>query len=283
MTHPATRHARPPARRIGWRAAGGIALAAAAAAAATATLIAVSSPARPALSLAQQKHQQGVNAGLALDTGRGTGRPVTIPAIRLGLTGTAADATALTGLNLGYYKQALGGHAQLDPVTYPTPAAEATALQAGKLQAAYLTPAAAIQAWTNSGHSLRIVAGAAASHERPVTVLVMTRQFLTTHPGQVLQILQADIRASQLLITSPATARPAVQAEIATLTRTRPAARQLDKNLARLNYTPDPMTSQLLAAARRSSGSHNIAVGQLLDVSPVDQILRTSGLPPIGT
>jgi len=283
MTHPATRHARTPARKIRWRAAGGIALAVAAAAAATATLIAVSSPARPPLSLARQKHQQGVNAGLALDTGHGTGQPVTIPAIRLGLTATASDATALTGLTLGYYTQALGGHVQLDPVTYPTPAAEAAALEAGKLQAAYLTPAAAIQAWKASAHSLRIVAGAATSHGRPATVLVMTRQFLTTHTAQVLQILQADIRASHLLSTSPATARPAVQAELTALTGTKPAARLLDKKLSRLNYTPDLMTSQLLAAARRSSGGQNTAVAQLLDVSLVNQILRTTGLPPIGT
>ena len=103
------------------------------------------------------------------------------------------------------------------------------------------------------------------------------------YEGKPHQTCKPTSAATQLLTTSPTTAWPAVQAEIATLTGTKPAARQLDKNLARLNYTLDLMTSQFLAAARGSSGGQDIAVSQLLALSPVNQILRTSGLPPIGT
>src|SRR5450756_1707633 len=80
--------------------------------------------------------------------------------LRLGLAETAADAPALVGWQLGFFGRNLG-KATLEPVPFTTTAAEVTALKDGQLDAAYLDPIAALQAWqTSPATPIKIIAGA---------------------------------------------------------------------------------------------------------------------------
>jgi NitT/TauT family transport system substrate-binding protein len=82
-------------------------------------------------------------------------------ALRLGLTEGIADAPALVGWQTGLFGQNLG-KVTLEPMPFTSTAAEVTALEQGQLDAAYLDPVAALQAWQSApGGLIRIVAGAA--------------------------------------------------------------------------------------------------------------------------
>jgi NitT/TauT family transport system substrate-binding protein len=82
--------------------------------------------------------------------------------VRLGLVDGLADAPGLVAVQKGYFQQDLGAAVILQPVPYASAAAEATALSAGRLDAAYLDPVAAVRLWQASGGKLvRVVAGAA--------------------------------------------------------------------------------------------------------------------------
>lgn len=81
--------------------------------------------------------------------------------LRLGLTETMADAPALAGWQAGLFGQNLG-KVTLEPMPFTSSAAEVTALEQGLLDAAYLDPVAALQAWQSTpGGLIKIVAGAA--------------------------------------------------------------------------------------------------------------------------
>lgn len=81
------------------------------------------------------------------------------PVVRLGVLADAADATGLAGVQLGYFAQDLGGDVHLNVVGYTSAAAEASALEAGQLDAAYIDPVAALTAWRATSGGVRIVSG----------------------------------------------------------------------------------------------------------------------------
>jgi NitT/TauT family transport system substrate-binding protein len=129
----------------------GRAAGAAAALAVGVALAGCSSPSPAALAraaAAAQHHRQ-----VLYEEGRG-------PVVRLGVTADAADATGLAGVQLGYFAQDLGGDVHLTVVGYTSAAAEAAALEAGQLDAAYIDPVAALTAWRATRGGLRIVSGA---------------------------------------------------------------------------------------------------------------------------
>jgi ABC-type nitrate/sulfonate/bicarbonate transport system substrate-binding protein len=81
--------------------------------------------------------------------------------LRLGFTTGLADAPVLAGLQMGYISAGLGA-VTLDPVPFPTTAAEALALQRGQVDAAYLDPMAAVAVWQSAGQArIKIIAGVA--------------------------------------------------------------------------------------------------------------------------
>jgi hypothetical protein len=229
---------------------------------------------RTAPTLASQQRQQAQSARHALSVGRSTATAKRLPQVRLGLTAEAADATALAAIHLGYYTQELGGHIQFQPAVYASATAEESALQAGRLDAAYLTPRAAVTAWRATGRRLRIVSGAATNRAgtTPVAVLVMTQAFLTSHHDQATQILQAQVRATQILNTQPALGRTAVSTELAGITGHKIAPRQLAASFDHMAFTCNPLTSAILAGSRLSTGQ-----ADLFDLHPLNQILTTSG------
>src|ERR1700733_9843423 len=89
----------------------------------------------------------------------GGSAPVTV---RLGLLSNITHASALVGLKEGYFTKDLGSAGTLKPTAFSTGTEETTALLAGQLDAAYVGPNPAIEAWQKSnGSSIKIISGAA--------------------------------------------------------------------------------------------------------------------------
>ncbi|MDQ2810679.1 MAG: ABC transporter substrate-binding protein [Actinomycetota bacterium] len=91
--------------------------------------------------------------------GAGGGASVTV---RLGFLTNITHASALVGLKEGFFTKALGSAGTLKPTAFSTGTQETTALLAGQLDAAYVGPNPAINAWQkSSGSAIKIISGAA--------------------------------------------------------------------------------------------------------------------------
>ena len=85
--------------------------------------------------------------------------PVTV---RLGLLSNITHASALIALKNGYFTQALGSAGTVKATAFSSGTEETTAILAGQLDAAYVGPNPAINAWQKSdGKAIKIVSGAA--------------------------------------------------------------------------------------------------------------------------
>jgi NitT/TauT family transport system substrate-binding protein len=91
--------------------------------------------------------------------GSGGGAPVTVA---LGFLTNITHASALVGLKEGFFAKDLGAAGTLKATAFSTGTEETTALLAGQLDAAYVGPNPAINAWQkSSGSAIRIISGAA--------------------------------------------------------------------------------------------------------------------------
>ena len=85
--------------------------------------------------------------------------PVTV---RLGFLENITHASALVSLKEGFFTRALGSAGTVKPTAFSSGTQETTALLAGQLDAAYVGPNPAINAWQKSnGTAIKIVSGAA--------------------------------------------------------------------------------------------------------------------------
>lgn len=92
-------------------------------------------------------------------SGSGGGAAVTV---RLGFLTNITHASALVGLKQGYFTQDLGAAGTLKPTAFASGTQETTALLAGQLDAAYVGPNPAINAWQkSSGSAIKVISGAA--------------------------------------------------------------------------------------------------------------------------
>src|SRR5260370_10530998 len=92
-------------------------------------------------------------------TGTSGGSPVTVA---LGFLTNITHAPALVALKEGLFAKDLGSAGTLKATTFSTGTQETTALLAGQLDAAYVGPNPAINAWQKSGGSaIKIISGAA--------------------------------------------------------------------------------------------------------------------------
>ena len=93
-------------------------------------------------------------------TGASTGgSPVTLT---VGFLTNITHASALVGLKEGFFTKALGSAGTLKVTAFSTGTEETTALLAGQLDAAYVGPNPAINAWQKSnGTAIKIISGAA--------------------------------------------------------------------------------------------------------------------------
>jgi NitT/TauT family transport system substrate-binding protein len=82
--------------------------------------------------------------------------------VRLGFLTNITHASALVGLKEGFFTKDLGSAGTLKPTAFSTGTQETTALLAGQLDAAYVGPNPAINAWQKStGSAIKIISGAA--------------------------------------------------------------------------------------------------------------------------
>jgi NitT/TauT family transport system substrate-binding protein len=92
-------------------------------------------------------------------TGTSAAPPVTVT---LGFLTNITHASALVGLKEGFFAKALGSAGTLHATAFSTGTEETTALLAGQLDAAYVGPNPAINAWQKSGGTaIKIISGAA--------------------------------------------------------------------------------------------------------------------------
>jgi NitT/TauT family transport system substrate-binding protein len=92
-------------------------------------------------------------------SGAAAGSPVNV---RLGFLANITHAPALIALKNGYFKTALGSAGSVSPTVYSSGTEETTAILAGQLDAAYVGPNPAINAWEKSGGTaIKIVSGVA--------------------------------------------------------------------------------------------------------------------------
>src|SRR5438132_8194150 len=89
----------------------------------------------------------------------GGGSPVTV---RLGFLSNITHASALVALKEGMFTKALGSAGTLKATAFSAGTEETTAILSGQLDAAYVGPNPAINAWQKSdGKAIKIVSGAA--------------------------------------------------------------------------------------------------------------------------
>jgi NitT/TauT family transport system substrate-binding protein len=82
--------------------------------------------------------------------------------VRLGFLTNITHASALVGLKEGFFTKDLGSAGTLKATAFSTGTEETTALLAGQLDAAYVGPNPAINAWQKSnGSAIKIISGAA--------------------------------------------------------------------------------------------------------------------------
>jgi len=99
------------------------------------------------------------SSGSTTGTGAAGAAPVTV---RLGFQANITHAPALVAIKNGYFAQALGKAGTVQTTTFTSGTQETTAILAGQLDAAYVGPNPAINAWQKSnGTAIKIVSGAA--------------------------------------------------------------------------------------------------------------------------
>jgi NitT/TauT family transport system substrate-binding protein len=99
------------------------------------------------------------SAGSAGSSSGAASGPVTV---RLGYLANITHAPALIGVKNGYFAKALGSAGTLKTSVFTSGTQETTAILAGQLDAAYVGPNPAINAWQKSnGTAIKIVSGAA--------------------------------------------------------------------------------------------------------------------------
>ncbi len=82
--------------------------------------------------------------------------------LRLGFLANITHASALVGLNKGFFTKNLGSGVTLKTSVFSSGTQETTALLAGQLDAAYVGPNPAINAWQkSSGKAIKIISGVA--------------------------------------------------------------------------------------------------------------------------
>ena len=101
-------------------------------------------------------------AGNASATSSASGAAAAPVTVRLGFLANITHAPALIALKNGYFKSALGSAGSVNATVYSSGTTETTAILAGQLDAAYVGPNPAINAWEkSSGSAIKVVSGVA--------------------------------------------------------------------------------------------------------------------------
>src|ERR1051326_4410153 len=103
-------------------------------------------------------------AGCASSNATAGANPASSPVVlRLGFLANITHEPALVGIAKGFFTKDLGKNVTLKTTVFSTGTEETTALLAGQLDAAYVGPNPALNAWQKSnGTAIKIISGAAA-------------------------------------------------------------------------------------------------------------------------
>src|SRR6266702_2097748 len=252
-----------------------------------------------ALLLAGCASSSSSSSGSAASSNAGGGSPVTV---RLGFLSNITHASALVGLKEGFFAKALGSAGTLKASAFSSGTEETTAILSGQLDAAYVGPNPAINAWQkSSGSAIKIISGAATGGASIVvkkgitaaaqlkgkslatpslgntqdvalrywlkqhgltTVLVVTQSFLSAHPAIVDDLLKAQVQANDFIKSSPAAAQADANAELASYTGKPLKASIVAASFKEITFTNDPAASSL-----KTGASQAVSLGLL---KPVD-------------
>jgi hypothetical protein len=231
---------------------------------AAAAITGCSTAAKP-LTAAQATRQRAEQASHALDLPRAQpATPQTVPVLQLGILATPADTTGLAAAGLGTIAAKLSPSGiQLKITTYTSSAAETAALAAGRLDAAYTTPAAAIATWQYHHAAICVIAGATQTASgTPAVVLAASSTWISAHPAAVTGLLEGDIQAVLQLLTTPATAIPVARTELQAI------------QSSKITH------AQFLAFSRyRATGNPGAEPAGVANLSAARALLAASGLP----
>ncbi len=306
--------------------------------------------------------------------------PVTV---RLGLLANITHAPALIALKAGYFKTALGSAGSVTPTVFSSGTQETTAILAGQLDAAYVGPNPAINAWQkSSGSAIKIISGVAtggasivvkssigsaaalkgqsiatpslgntqdvaarywlkqqglttsatgggdvaikptapnsaavlefksgqiagASEPAPydiqmvqdggrvllsepgvTTLLMVTQSFLSAHPAVVADLLQANLKAVDLIKSSPTAAETAANAEYAALSGKSLKASLVAASFKEIDFTVNPDATSLTADATQAVGLgllKPVSLSGIFDLSPLNTVLSAAGQPAVSS
>src|SRR5229473_2573357 len=106
------------------------------------------------------------SAANSVSAGSGGGSPVTVT---LGFLTNITHAPALVGLKEGFFAKALGSAGSLKATAFSTGTEETTALLAGQLDAAYVGPNPAINAWQKQNGLATTSTGGGDAFVKPTT------------------------------------------------------------------------------------------------------------------
>jgi ABC-type nitrate/sulfonate/bicarbonate transport system substrate-binding protein len=200
--------------------------------------------------------------------------------VRLGFVATAADSSALVGVQDNLFLADLGSGVALEPIPFSSSSAEESALVAGRLDAAYLDPVSAVRAWQSTRGGVRVVSGAASAGGKSAAELVVTSKFLAAEPGRVQGLLKGQVQAAQLLLTNPISARQLAVTKLASL-----GVHQTVQGFAALSaglrFGCDPLESSVRAQAQQAASTGALkpvsSLSGLYDLVPVNKLLRAAG------
>jgi NitT/TauT family transport system substrate-binding protein len=302
--------------------------------------------------------------------------------VRLGLLANITHAPALIALKDGYFAQALGSAGSVTPTVFSSGTQETTAILAGQLDAAYVGPNPAINAWLKSGgKAIKIISGVAtggasivvkssitsaaqlkgqsvatpslgntqdvavryylkqqgltttetgggdvaikpttpnsaavlefksgqiagASEPAPydiemvkdggkvllslpgtTTLLMVTQPFLAAHPA-VVDLLKANLKALNLIKSSPTAAEAAADAEYASLSGKSLKASLVAASFKEITFTDDPDASSLSSDATEAVSLgllKSVNLSGIYDLTPLNTLLKAAGQPAVSS
>jgi NitT/TauT family transport system substrate-binding protein len=118
------------------------------------------------------------------------------------------------------------------------------------------------------------------------TLLMVTKSFLSAHPGIVSDLLKAQVQANAFIKSDPAKAQADANAELASYTGKPLAADLVAASFKEITFTNDPN-----AASLRTDASQAVSLGLLdpvnlagiFDLGPLNKVLAAAGESPVSS
>jgi NitT/TauT family transport system substrate-binding protein len=118
------------------------------------------------------------------------------------------------------------------------------------------------------------------------TELVVTEQLLQQRPDVVKGLIEGEVKTTDWLVQHPTDARTEAGDALVRLTNSKLAEPVLDAAWARLTFTVDPLAASFkkeATNAQRVGLVSDTNLKGILDLRPLDAVLRAQGKSPVGT